>query len=275
MSNSEESFEEGKTVEEYVADLDSLVIPPEPNPDVEQRLENVVEEPVRNEKKKPVQPAPQVQVPPPVHKEPVAQPPVVEQPKPPEQPKIPEPQVPEQPVQVEQQFTTLDEYIQRTAEAVKQEWLGNAYRNMIGVATGQFQIVRAQAQLPQQQQVQQPQQQERIVVKDNSEAVELLRAEVNRIESEIIDSSSDADLRLLQAEKRLLKKQIQKLEGTYVERPEVEQPVTPVSAKVANPQKVKEGGGGSNVTPKVALALVGLFLICGIGVILVLNSIFH
>jgi hypothetical protein len=50
----EENFEEGKSVEDYVDDLNSLKIDPEPNSQTEQRFENVVESPVRNEKKKPV-----------------------------------------------------------------------------------------------------------------------------------------------------------------------------------------------------------------------------
>ena len=295
MDKRESEFEEGKQVEEYLdaseleKELNSLEIPPEANSEAEQRMENVVEAPVRNEKKKetPQKEAPWKVAEPPTPL-PVKQPePVIEKPKP------PEPQQP-QPVQAEPEFKGLDDYIDRTAEAVKQQWRTNAYRTLIGVVTGQLQVVQPQAQLPQQSQqtqsqpqVQQPQLQqekfvEKVVVKDNSVAVAMLKAEVEKLNDQIAFADSKTDVRPLNITRRLLIVQIQKLEGTaegyeqsvkYTDKEMTDrygEEKAPVSAKVVKPQKAQ-----SNVTPKVALALVGLFLICGIGIILVLNSVFH
>jgi len=50
----EENFEEGKPVEEYVRELDDLVIPEEPSSQATQRLEDIIEPPIKNEKKKPI-----------------------------------------------------------------------------------------------------------------------------------------------------------------------------------------------------------------------------
>jgi hypothetical protein len=250
-----------------VDDLNSLEIEPEVNPGVETRLETVVEVPVRNEKKK-VESPKVIQQASSIVKEPVVMPSIVEQPKQVEQP-TPQPQV----QSVQPQFNGLDDYINRTAEAVKQQWRDNAYQTLIGVVTGQLQVVAPQTQVPQQQQpVQQAQPivQERVVVeKDNSEAVKLLKAEVAKIDMKIIDSESDVEVKTLQGMKRLLRVQIQKLEGTYVDQPEVEQPV---SDKVVKPQKKGEGG---NVTPKIYLAGIALAMICGIGIILLINSLWH
>jgi hypothetical protein len=156
----DQEFEEGKQVEDYVAELDALKIEEEPNPESEQRLETIVSPPIRNEKKKTSPLAKTI-----VKEEPVIVPPQkvevtqqntsVDQMPIVEVPKIVE-SVPQQASQQQQTFSGLDDYIDKASEAMKQRWRANVYETLLGVASGQLQVVPVQqaveqSPVPQQQ----------------------------------------------------------------------------------------------------------------------------
>ena len=169
MVKREQEFEEGKPMEEYVEDLkladelNSLVIPEEPNPDVETRLETVVEEPVRNEKKKPI-PQPKkedpkiapVEVPVTPNAEKPVQP-IVEQPKISEpQPPIQEAPQPQQQAPPEVKFNGIDDYIARAGQQIEEnyaaagkearkQFINNSYNNLLGIISGEYVVVPRQA----------------------------------------------------------------------------------------------------------------------------------
>ena len=187
MVKSEQEFEEGKPMEEYAEDsklvdeLNSLQIEPEPNPDAGQRLETVVEEPVRNEKQKKkseaavkitaavsvpkvepkiVQPAQEVPV------EVAAEPKIVSAEQPLPQQQTPEQDAPQQ-VQPEQKFNGIDDYIARAGQQIEENYvaagkearrtfINNSYGNLLGIISGEYVVVPRQAvvEQPQTQQVQ-------------------------------------------------------------------------------------------------------------------------
>jgi hypothetical protein len=161
MDEGQTEFEEGKQVEDYVAELDALKIEEEPNPESEQRLETIVSPPIRNEKKKTSPLAKPI-----VKEEPVIVPPQkvevtqqntsVDQIPVVEAPKIVE-SVPQQASQQQQTFSGLDDYIDKAAESMKQQWRTNAYQTLFGVASGQLQVVPVQQAVEQPQAQQQPQ----------------------------------------------------------------------------------------------------------------------
>ena len=168
MVKREQEFEEGKPMEEYADDsklvdeLNNLKIDPEPNPDAGQRLETVVEEPVRNEKAKKKPEPPVVKIPEQSAPK-VVEEPKIEEPPPVEQPVISDPvqeALVQQQVQPEQlQFNGIDDYIKKTGKAVGQaaeaNFVNGAYNNLLGVIRGEFVIVPRQAveQAPQQKPV--------------------------------------------------------------------------------------------------------------------------
>ena len=165
----ESEFEEGKPMEEYADDsklvdeLNNLKIDPEPNPDVETRLETVVEEPVRNEKKKPI-PQPKkedpkiapVEVPVTPNAEKPVQP-IVEQPKISEpQPPIQEAPQPQQQAPPEVKFNGIDDYIARAGQQIEEnyaaagkearkQFINNSYNNLLGIISGEYVVVPRQA----------------------------------------------------------------------------------------------------------------------------------
>jgi hypothetical protein len=120
---SEENFEEGKPVEEYVRELDDLVIPEEPSSQTTQRLEDIIEPPIKNEKKKPIaivepkkDPAPEV--PKPTQKPVAPNIPVI----PVEQPKIINQDLPPPPEDCEvPKYPSLDGMITKAVERKKVE----------------------------------------------------------------------------------------------------------------------------------------------------------
>ena len=165
----EEEFEEGKQMEEYsdsalVDELNGLKIEEEPNPESEQRLETVVESPIKNEKKKPLPPPPKKDEPKPIQpvqqsKEVKANVPVVNIPeaKPEVKPTpVPKEELPQQPQPV---FTGIDDYIQKTGLQIEEnyvlagrekrkEFVNGAYNNLLGVISGEYVIVPRQAVQP-------------------------------------------------------------------------------------------------------------------------------
>ena len=169
MVKREQEFEEGKPMEEYAGDsklvdeLNNLKIDPEPNPDVETRLETVVEEPVRNEKKKPI-PQPKkedpkiapVEVPVTPNAEKPVQP-IVEQPKISEpQPPIQEAPQPQQQAPPEVKFNGIDDYIARAGQQIEEnyaaagkearkQFINNSYNNLLGIISGEYVVVPRQA----------------------------------------------------------------------------------------------------------------------------------
>ena len=169
MVKREQEFEEGKPMEEYADDsklvdeLNNLKIDPEPNPDVETRLETVVEEPVRNEKKKPI-PQPKkedpkiapVEVPVTPNAEKPVQP-IVEQPKISEpQPPIQEAPQPQQQAPPEVKFNGIDDYIARAGQQIEEnyaaagkearkQFINNSYNNLLGIISGEYVVVPRQA----------------------------------------------------------------------------------------------------------------------------------
>ena len=114
--------------------------------------------------------------------------------------------VTEQPQVIPQQqqptFTGIDDYIAKSGEAVKVQWINNAYQNLFAVFEGRAVIQPVQ---PQSQQPQQAQPKE--VVKDNAEEIEWLR-------QRIVDPKTD------KATKRLLYERKLKLEGKTPVEPE-------------------------------------------------------
>jgi hypothetical protein len=236
---SDETFEDGKEIEDYKNELDALVIDDEPNPEVETHLETVVEAPVRNEKKKTLPKREEVAVPVsqrvvegPVEVEPEVVPEIVV-----EQPKRREPapqQMPEP-----QKFNGFDDYIERTAEAVKQNWRDNVYRTLVGVVSGQLQIVpvqQPQEPEPQPSPQQQPQRQQMLTKEDLREIV---REELPKL-----------------------------IPPAQTQAQSVSQAVPPP----INPKVVNKKGRWSL---KAALALMGVFFAFGLAIFITLNAVFH
>jgi hypothetical protein len=237
----DQEFEEGKQVEDYVAELDALKIEEEPNPESEQRLETIVSPPIRNEKKKTLPkreeaavPVPQRVVERPVEVEPEVVPEIIV-----EQPKRREPVQQQAPEPQPQKFNGFDDYIERTAEAVKQNWRENVYRTLVGVVSGQLQIVpvqQPQEPEPQSAPQQQPQRSQQLTKEDLREIV---REELPKL--------------IPQAQAQV-------------------QPESQVVPPPINPKVVKQGKRWSL---KAVLALMGVFVAFGMAIFITLNAVLH
>lgn len=109
------------------------------------------------------------------------------------------------------------------------------------------------------------------------DVIEELKEEVRVIGDKILDSRNTEDVRALQLARKVLQKQISKLDGTYVEPPDiadyddVPEKKLSNSAKVVKPPKEK----GRGMSPKVGAALVGLFLVTGVAIVLLINQFIH
>lgn len=299
--SSEPVFEDGKQLEDYVAELDSLKIEPEPNPEATQVLETVVEEPVRNKKEKPKPPQQQVpvkqsliqkpveaEVPKaevkPVPEKPVDQPTVQPQepqptqdqlPQQPQQQETPSPQV-STPIQPQRPaINSLDDYIQFNAEKVRQQYyeagdiasqqyLQSTYDKFLAIADGRVQLVPAQQEQPQPE-----------------EAVESDIDVLRKIEFAL----TVPDLSL--ADKKLLMKRRCEIlsipfdESQFIEKPKivaVEVPaepvasVSPVDSKKVKDEPLKKKKG---LSPKLVLCGVALAALVTIAVVLLIGALTH
>lgn len=264
----ESEFEEGKPMEEYADDsklvdeLNNLKIDPEPNPDVETRLETVVEEPVRNEKKKPI-PQPKkedpkiapVEVPVTPNAEKPVQP-IVEQPKISEpQPPIQEAPQPQQQAPPEVKFNGIDDYIARAGQQIEEnyaaagkearkQFINNSYNNLLGIISGEYVVVPRQAVQQQPAAEQTPQQNPVESEQSKPITIEDLRSTIE----EVVDKKISA--------KTVLPEQTQQ-----------QQPSTTVNPKVVKPK--------GKWSLKSAALMAGVFLMIGIAIIVTYGLLNH
>lgn len=155
-------FEDGKSVEDYMSELsevEKFVVDSEPAEEAPV-LEDVVEAPVRNEKKKEVK-KPESPKPVAVPKQPVPEPQVVEAPVPVVVEPVevieeaaseptPEPVAPQQTQQP--QFKGIDDYIMQTGHAIgvaaERNFIESSYRNILAVVNGQVKVVPVEQPQP-------------------------------------------------------------------------------------------------------------------------------
>ncbi len=276
-----QEFEEGKQIEEYVNELDSIPIEKEPNQTATQKMETVAEAPVRNEKKPKKQPEPPKQpqppaaviVPPqptPIAPSPQA-PPATPAPEPtPVMEPTPEPTTqPPQPTPPQNSpptYNGIDDYIIKTGQAIgkqtEAQFINTTYRNLVGVINGELMLVPAQ----------QAQQQQPTPEQEPAQAPDPLDT-LRRIEVALKDPALKGNVsnirELLKIKCELLK--IEYDESMIVpylsEHTPQAPPQSPVDSKKAKPK--------GKWSLKVACALIALSAILGVVVILIIGALAH
>jgi hypothetical protein len=141
-------FEDGKQVEDYIDELNTLNIEPEHSSEATQRVEDVAEAPVRNQKEQRIRKLVKAEETQPF-------PNVPQQSVPKETLITPEPPTPQHEPVIQQKPMTIDEYIKMQGEMVKQQYvengevakqafIQNSYRNLAAVINGEVALVPVQ-----------------------------------------------------------------------------------------------------------------------------------
>jgi pyruvate/2-oxoglutarate dehydrogenase complex dihydrolipoamide acyltransferase (E2) component len=176
-------FEDGKPIEEYVAELDKLNLDVAEKVPEGQPLEDVVEAVEKPQKKKKEQPQPVITPQPSPTKPQEQQPPIPQEKSSsaPQEQSTPEQQ--SQPEPQQQIFSGIDDYIQKQREQIEQEYtkqgkivsqqfVDNSYRNLVAVITGQVRLVPIEQQQPPPQ----PQPAPEKPIVDNTESIRQIDA---------------------------------------------------------------------------------------------------
>jgi hypothetical protein len=150
---------------------------------------------------------------------------------------------------IQKQFETID----ANAALQKEQYINNVSDKLLKFLEGTTSTTLQQPAPPI---IQQPVPVEPVIVKDNSEAIKMLKEEIRSIDIQIIDPKAK-DILSLQAEKMILKKQIAKLEGTYVEPTEAELPPEGQRGYLPNGYPKSDPKPKGHISIKLLLAAFG------------------